>query len=59
MVPTLGVSGVVATSTGTNDAVFDLDTYICEANGVTGIAIDPADVNTVNLRGKRQSLSPV
>ena len=49
----------VASSTGTNDGVFDLATYICEANVVTGVAINPADVSTVNLRAKRQSTTPV
>ena len=49
----------VATSTGTDDAVFDLSTYICEANGAAGIAIGPADASTVNLRGKRQRPTPV
>ena len=49
----------VATSTGTDGAVFDLDTYICEANASTGLAIDPFDVLAKSTRGRRQSPTPV
>jgi hypothetical protein len=49
----------VATSTGTDGAIFDLDTYICEANASTGLAIDPFDVSTKSTRRKRQSPTPV
>ena len=48
-----------ATSTGTDDAIFDLDTYISEANTSTGLAIDPFDVVTKSTKGTRQNPTPV
>ena len=48
-----------ATSTGTGDIIFDLDTYIHEANASIGLAINPYEVLTKSTRGKRQSPTPV
>ena len=46
----------VVTSIGTDDTVlFDLDTYISEANTSTGLAIEPFDVETVTTKGKRRA----
>ena len=46
----------VVTSIGIDDTVlFDLDTYINEANTSTGLANEPFDMETVTTKGKRQS----